>query len=212
DPPHPFTVVLGGAKVSDKLGVIRSLLPRVDMMLIGGGMCFTLLVAEGYEVGSSLFEEDRLEDVEQLLRGPFGDRIVLPRDIVVAPRFAEDAAPTLVPRNAIPDDEMGLDIGPQTATEFARLIRGSAGVFWNGPMGVFEWPSFRAGTETVGEAFRGHTGFTVVGGGDSVAAVRELGLEGDISHVSTGGGAGLEMLEGRELPGLTALERWADES
>ncbi len=208
DPPRPFTVLLGGAKVSDKLGVIHALMPKVDRMLIGGGMCFTLLVAEGYEVGTSLFEPDRLADVEELLRGPYGGRIVLPRDLVVADRFAEDAEPQVVARDAIPDDAMGLDIGPVTAREFAQLVRDSAGVFWNGPMGVFEWEAFRRGTEVVADAFRGHDGFTVVGGGDSVAAVRMLGVEADISHVSTGGGAGLEMLEGRELPGLVALERW----
>ena len=208
DPPHPFTVVLGGAKVSDKLGVIKSLLPRVDMMLIGGGMCFTLLKAEGYEIGNSLYEEDRLEEVAEVLGSEYGDRIQLPDDLVVADRFAADAQREVVLRNAIPDDWMGLDIGPRTSDSFAAAIRGSGAVFWNGPMGVFEWERFRNGTEEVARALTDHPGFTVVGGGDSVAALRMLGLEGEVSHLSTGGGAGLEMLEGKTLPGLTALERW----
>ena len=208
DPPHPFTVVLGGAKVSDKLGVIKSLLPRVDMMLIGGGMCFTLLKAEGYEIGNSLYEEDRLEEVAEVLGSEYGDRIRLPDDLVVADRFAADAGREVVLRNAIPDDWMGLDVGPRTSEGFAAAIRGSGAVFWNGPMGVFEWERFRSGTEEVARALTDHPGFTVVGGGDSVAALRMLGLEGEVSHLSTGGGAGLEMLEGKTLPGLTALERW----
>ena len=208
DPPHPFTVVLGGAKVSDKLGVIKSLLPKVDMMLIGGGMCFTLLKAEGYEIGSSLVEEDRLEEVTEVLRSAYGDRIRLPDDVVVADRFMADAERQVVARNAIPEDWMGLDIGPQTAEGFAAAIRGSSAVFWNGPMGVFEWERFRSGTEEVARALTDHAGFTVVGGGDSVAALRMLGLEGEVSHLSTGGGAGLEMLEGKTLPGLAALEKW----
>ncbi len=212
DPPHPFTVVLGGAKVSDKLGVIKSLLPKVDMMLIGGGMCFTLLRAEGYEIGSSLVEEDRLDEVKEVLASAFGDRVDLPDDIVVADRFAADAEQEVVARNAIPDDWMGLDIGPKTAEVFAAAIRGSRAVFWNGPMGVFEWEQFRSGTEAVARALIDHPGFTVVGGGDSVAALRMLGLEREVSHLSTGGGAGLEMLEGKTLPGLAALERWADGS
>jgi phosphoglycerate kinase len=209
EPPHPFIVVLGGAKVSDKLGVIKSLLPKVDMMLIGGGMCFTLLAAEGYEIGSSLVEEDRIDEVRDVLASAWGDRIRLPDDIVVADRFASDAEWEVVNRNAIPEDWLGLDIGPKTAEAFAAAMRGSGAVFWNGPMGVFEWEQFRRGTEVVARALTGHPGFTVVGGGDSVAALRMLGLEGEVSHVSTGGGAGLEMLEGKTLPGLAALERWA---
>ncbi|MGZ8754362.1 MAG: phosphoglycerate kinase [Acidimicrobiia bacterium] len=212
DPPHPFTVVLGGAKVSDKLGVVKSLLPKVDMMLIGGGMCFTLLRAEGYEIGASLVEEDRLDEVRQVLASEYGDRLDLPDDIVVADRFAADAEHAVVARNVIPDDWMGLDIGPKTAEVFAAAIRGSRAVFWNGPMGVFEWEQFRTGTQAVARSLIDHPGFTVVGGGDSVAALRMLGLEGEVSHLSTGGGAGLEMLEGKTLPGLAALERWADAS
>lgn len=212
DPPRPFTVILGGAKVSDKLGVIRNLLPKVDLMLIGGGMCFTLLAAEGYEIGSSLVEEEMIDEVREILGSGAGDRIRLPSDLVAADRFAADAEHTVVSRNQFPDDQMGLDIGPDTAAEFAKVISGSGGVFWNGPMGVFEWEAFRSGTETVAQAVAEHEGFSVVGGGDSVAALRMLGLEDGVSHVSTGGGAGLELLEGAELPGLEALKRWKDDS
>ena len=212
DPPGPFTVVLGGAKISDKLGVIKALLPKVDMMLIGGGMCFTLLSAEGFEIGSSLFEEGMEDEVAQVLRGPYGDRVVTPSDIVVGGSFAEDTEHEVVSRNRIPDDQIGLDIGPVTATEFARVIAGSGSVFWNGPMGVFEWEPFSHGTEQVARALVGHQGFTVVGGGDSVAALRQFGLEDAPSHLSTGGGAGLELLEGKVLPGIAALERWVDGS
>ena len=212
DPPRPFTVILGGAKVSDKLGVIRNLLPKVDLMLIGGGMCFTLLAAEGYEIGSSLVEEEMLDEIREILGSGAGDRIRLPSDLVAADRFAADAEHTVVSRNQFPDGQMGLDIGPETADEFAKVISGSGGVFWNGPMGVFEWEAFRSGTETVARALAEHDGFSVVGGGDSVAALRMLGLEGGVSHLSTGGGAGLEMLEGAKLPGLESLKRWKDDS
>lgn len=212
DPPRPFTVILGGAKVSDKLGVIRNLLPKVDLMLIGGGMCFTLLAADGYEVGSSLLEEEMLDEVKDLLGSTSGDRIRLPSDLIAADRFAEDAAHEVVQRGSFPDDRMGLDIGPATADEFAGVIAGSGSVFWNGPMGVFEWEAFRGGTETVARALAEHDGLSVVGGGDSVAALRMLNLTDGVSHLSTGGGAGLELLEGVELPGLKALKRWKDES
>lgn len=212
DPERPFTVILGGAKVSDKLGVIRSLLPKVDMMLIGGGMCFTLLAAEGYEIGDSLFEEERLEEVREVLASPYGDRISLPQDIVVADRFAADAQARTVDRDDIPDDWIGLDIGPETIERFSAVVHGSASVFWNGPMGVFEWDRFRTGTEQVARSLSDFDGFSVVGGGDSVAAMRLLGLENTVSHLSTGGGAGLEMLEGKTLPGVATLERWADGS
>ncbi len=212
DPERPFTVILGGAKVSDKLGVIRSLLPKVDMMLIGGGMCFTLLAAEGYEIGDSLFEEHRLEEVREVLASPYGDRISLPQDLIVADRFAADAAARTVDRDDIPDDWIGLDIGPETVERFSAVVHGSSSVFWNGPMGVFEWERFRAGTEQVARSLSEFNGFSVVGGGDSVAAMRLLGLENSVSHLSTGGGAGLEMLEGKTLPGVAALERWADGS
>lgn len=208
NPPRPFTVVLGGAKVSDKLGVIKALLPKVDLMVIGGGMCFTLLSAEGFEIGTSLVEPELVDEVREILSSSDGDRVLLPTDITVAKTFSEDATPVVVSRNAVEDDVMGLDIGPDSAENFAKVVEGSGSVFWNGPMGVFEWESFRGGTAAIGEALRNHTGYTVVGGGDSVAALRLLGIENEISHVSTGGGAGLELLEGAILPGLQALERW----
>jgi phosphoglycerate kinase len=207
DPDRPYVVVLGGAKVSDKLGVISNLLPKVDRMLIGGGMCFSFLAALGMEVGKSLFEEDMVDTVKELI-GKSDDKIVIPTDVVTGDRFAEDAGAETVPAHSIAPDRMGLDIGPETAEEFASVIAGAASVFWNGPMGVFEWASFKNGTETVAKAMGECVGFTAVGGGDSVAALRALGLEGTVSHVSTGGGAGLELLEGRVLPGVAVLERW----
>lgn len=210
DPDRPYVVILGGAKVSDKLGVMKSLLPRVDAMLVGGGMCFTLLAAEGYEIGASLVEETMLDEVRDVLGGMGGGKVVLPTDIVAADRFAADASHRIVPASNIPHDMMGLDIGPETVQRFAAVIGGADSVFWNGPMGVFEWERFRAGTDQVARALTDHPGFTVVGGGDSVAALRMLGLEEEVSHLSTGGGAGLEMLEGKTLPGLAALEKWAD--
>ena len=209
DPERPYIVILGGAKISDKLGVIRNLLPKVDSMLIGGGMCFTLMAAQGMAVGKSLVEEDQVENVGQLLSGPDGKRIVLPTDFVIADRFAEEASPRVVAAGEIPPDSMGLDIGPQTADAFAAVVRGARSVFWNGPMGVFEWDAFRGGTETVARALAECDGFTAVGGGDSAAALRVLDLEDKVSHLSTGGGAGLEMLEGKELPGVAVLKKWA---
>ncbi len=206
DPPRPYVVVLGGAKVADKLGVMRHLLPRVDRMLVGGGMCFTLLAARGLEVGSSLVDADRISEVGELLT-EHGDKIVLPLDVVVADRFAEDATPSTVRAHFMEADQIGLDIGPATVELFGDAIATAGAVFWNGPMGVFEWDAFRVGTDAVAATVAGCRGFTVVGGGDSVAAVRRLGLEDGFDHVSTGGGAGLEMLEGRELPGIAALER-----
>lgn len=207
-PERPYVVVLGGAKVSDKLGVINNLLPKIDTMLVGGGMCFTLLAARGHDVGDSMVEEDEVETVRSLLDGPHGDRIELPTDIVAADSFAEDAASRVVPADEIPSGTMGLDIGPETSQAFADVIRGARSVFWNGPMGVFEWESFRAGTEAVARAMTECDGFTAVGGGDSAAALRQLGMEDKVSHLSTGGGAGLELLEGQELPGVAVLERW----
>jgi phosphoglycerate kinase len=210
DPERPYVVVLGGAKVSDKLGVIDNLLPKVDSMLIGGGMCFTLLAARGYEVGNSLVQEDQIEVVKGLLEGPHGDRIHLPVDVVAAEVFEEGSASEVVAVDGIPADRIGLDIGPETAEQFADVIREAGSVFWNGPMGVFEWADFRAGTEAVAEAMAACEGFTAVGGGDSAAALRLLGMEDSVSHLSTGGGAGLELLEGQELPGVKVLERWAE--
>ncbi|HZD21982.1 MAG TPA: phosphoglycerate kinase [Acidimicrobiia bacterium] len=201
----PYTVVLGGAKVSDKLAVIENVLPRVDHMLIGGGMCFTFLAALGHEVGDSLVDETMLVRVSELAKH---ERISLPTDVVVADRFAEDSEYEVTPVTNIPRGWIGLDIGPNSARNFASVVRDSASVFWNGPMGVFEWEAYRAGTESVARAMAECDGFTAVGGGDSVAALRLLGLEGAVSHLSTGGGAGLELLEGKILPGVAVLERW----
>ncbi|MDE0289674.1 MAG: phosphoglycerate kinase, partial [bacterium] len=192
DPPRPFTVLLGGAKVSDKLPLIRALLPAVDAMLVGGGMCFSLLAADGYEVGDSLVEPDYFDTLAEILRGELGDRLVLPVDIVAAGRFAPDATATTLDAASMGEDSMGLDIGPRTTERFAEVIAGSAAVFWNGPMGVFEWESFRSGTAAVAQAVAASNAFTVAGGGDSVAALRMLGRESDLDHLSTGGGAGLE--------------------
>jgi len=207
DPQRPYVVVLGGAKVSDKLAVIEALLPKVDKLLIGGGMCFTFLKAQGHEVGSSLVEAEMVDTCRDLLaRG--ADRIVLPTDIVAATAFAADAEHAVVPATAIPADRMGLDIGPETVAAFAGILAGAKTVFWNGPMGVFELAPFAAGTRGVAEAITKVDGFTVVGGGDSAAAVRALEIPADgFSHISTGGGASLEYLEGKTLPGLQALER-----
>lgn len=207
-PNRPYTVVLGGAKVSDKLGVISHLLPRVDTLIIGGGMCYTFLAAQGHEVGESLCERDQIETVKSLIvqAASTGVQLLLPSDIVVADRFAADAATQIVPVDAIPAGWMGLDIGPNTRQQFAAAIATAATVVWNGPMGVFEMPAFALGTKAVAEAMIASDGLTVVGGGDSAAAVRLLGLdESGFSHISTGGGASLEYLEGKDLPGLQAL-------
>jgi phosphoglycerate kinase len=201
-------VVLGGAKVSDKLGVIQNLLPKVDLMLIGGAMCFTLLRARGFEVGKSLVETDQLGIVVQLLESPDGNKIELPMDFVVADRFEEGAEASVVRASDIKPDQIGLDIGPRTRERFSEVISGAASVFWNGPMGVFEWETFRAGTNSVAQALAKCSGYTAVGGGDSAAALSLLGLEGQVSHLSTGGGAGLELLEGKDLPGVAVLARW----
>jgi phosphoglycerate kinase len=209
EPQRPYTVVLGGSKVSDKLGVIANLLTRVDRLLVGGGMVYTFLAAQGYGVGSSLLEEDRLDDVRGLMEQAqqAGVEVVLPSDIVAATTFAADAVADVVPAHEIPSDRLGLDIGPQSQAAFAAAIASSATVFWNGPMGVFEFPRFAAGTRAVADALAASSGLTVVGGGDSAAAVRALGFADDaFSHISTGGGASLEFLEGKTLPGLIVLE------
>ncbi len=206
DPERPYAVILGGSKVSDKLGVITSLLPRVDSLLIGGGMAFTFLAAQGHGVGASLLQEDQIETCRQLLADN-GDKIVLPTDVVVADAFSADAATQIVGADGILDGWLGLDIGPQTAARFSRIATDSATVFWNGPMGVFELAPFADGTRAVAEAISASTSFSVVGGGDSAAAVRILGVdESGFTHISTGGGASLEYLEGKELPGLAVLE------
>jgi len=209
DPVRPYGVVLGGSKVSDKIGVIANLLGKVDVMAIGGGMLFTFLAAQGYEVGKSLVELDLLDTVRGLIKQAedSGVKLLLPTDIVVAPAFAADATPTLVKATAIPADQMGLDIGPETAGAFVAEIKKCKTVFWNGPMGVFEFPNFAHGTKVVAQALTEVSGISVVGGGDSAAAVRALGFaDSDFGYISTGGGASLEYLEGKELPGLTALE------
>jgi phosphoglycerate kinase len=202
---RPYTVVLGGAKVSDKLGVIENLLPRVDQMLIGGGMCFTFLAAQGREIGDSLVEEAMLDSVVGLVDD---DKVVLPSDVVVGDNFSENSKHQVKVVDEILPGWMGLDIGPDTARSFSESVKGSASVFWNGPMGVFEWEQYRSGTEAVARAMGESQGFTAVGGGDSAAALRLLGLEDTVSHLSTGGGAGLELLEGKILPGVAVLERW----
>ncbi|MCG7257851.1 MULTISPECIES: phosphoglycerate kinase [unclassified Corynebacterium] len=208
-PEKPYAVVLGGSKVSDKLGVIEALAPRVDNLIIGGGMCFTFLAAKGYEVGGSLLQEDMIDTCKDLLER-FGDVIVLPTDVVVAERFDKDADHRTVDLNSIPTGWMGLDIGPESVKTFAEVLSKSKTVFWNGPMGVFEFPAFAEGTRGVAQAIVDATAagaFSVVGGGDSAAAVRTLGLnEEGFSHISTGGGASLEFLEGKELPGVSVLE------
>src|SRR5919202_6338848 len=205
DPERPYVVVLGGSKVSDKLGVIEALLPKVDRLLVGGGMCFTFLAAQGHAVGGSLLEADQVDTCRRLL-DEAGDRIVLPVDVVCAPEFSAEAPTTTVAADQIPDDQLGLDVGPRTVALFGGELAGARTVFWNGPMGVFELAPFQAGTRRVAEAVAVVDGLSVVGGGDSAAAVRQLGLDEDAyGHISTGGGASLEYLEGRELPGLAVL-------
>ncbi|HEX2363086.1 MAG TPA: phosphoglycerate kinase [Jiangellaceae bacterium] len=209
DPDRPYVVVLGGSKVSDKLGVIDNLLDKVDRLLIGGGMCFTFLKAQGYEVGGSLLEEDQLDTVRGFLDQAAERRveIVLPIDVVVASDVDETADTSVVAAAAIPADQKGLDIGPATVELFRGKLADARTVVWNGPMGVFELSPFAEGTRQVARAIAGVDGMTVVGGGDSAAAIRQLGLdESAFTHISTGGGASLELLEGKVLPGLKVLE------
>ena len=209
DPVRPYGVVLGGSKVSDKIGVIANLLGKVDVMAIGGGMLFTFLAAQGKEIGTSLVEVELIDTVKGLIKQAedSGVKLLIPTDIVIAPTFSADATPTLVSSDAIPNNQMGLDIGPESAAAFAAAIKGCKTVFWNGPMGVFEFPKFAAGTKVVAQALTEVSGISVVGGGDSAAAVRALGFEdSQFGYISTGGGASLEYLEGKELPGLTALD------
>ena len=212
-PERPYAVVLGGSKVSDKLGVIDNLIDKADALLIGGGMVYTFLAAQGHRVGTSLLESDQLDVAAGYIKeaAEKGVELVLPTDIVVAPQFSADAPPTVVAADAMPSDQMGLDIGPQSSATFADRIRSAKTVFWNGPMGVFEFPNFAAGTRAVAQALtevsaQSGGGLTVVGGGDSAAAVRALGFDDDqFGHISTGGGASLEYLEGKTLPGLEVL-------
>ena len=207
-PERPYVVVLGGSKVSDKLGVIDNLIDKADALLIGGGMVFTFLAAQGHSVGTSLLESDQIDVAKRYIEeaAAKGVDLVLPTDIVVAPEFAADAPPTVVSADAMPDGQMGLDIGPASAKDFADRVRTAKTVFWNGPMGVFEFAPFAAGTTAVAEALTEVRGLSVVGGGDSAAAVRMLGFEDrQFGHISTGGGASLEYLEGKTLPGLEVL-------
>lgn len=207
-PTRPYGVVLGGAKVSDKIGVISNLLNKVDLIAIGGGMVFTFLAAMGMKIGKSLVENDLVPEVKQLLKRAeeLGVKLVLPVDIVVTHEFDANSSPTIVDCGEIPDDQMGLDIGPKSAKNFADEIKSCKTVFWNGPMGVFEFPNFSNGTRVVAQALTEVSGMTVVGGGDSAAAVRQLGfVVSKFGYISTGGGASLEYLEGKELPGLVAL-------
>jgi len=209
DPERPYAVVLGGSKVSDKLGVIDNLLGKADRLLIGGGMVFTFLKADGHEVGKSLLEDDQLDTVRAYQRRAkdLGVEILLPTDIVVADSFGDEASARVVSAAEIPADALGLDIGPASGAAFAAALGDARTVFWNGPMGVFEQPAFAEGTRAVAEALTKVDGLSVVGGGDSAAAVRALGFdEASFGHISTGGGASLEYLEGKELPGITVLE------
>ena len=208
-PERPYGVALGGSKVSDKIGVISNLLEKVDTIAIGGGMLFTFLAAKGLEIGKSLVETDLIPTVIELMERAEkrGVKFLLPTDIVVAPEFNADAKPTIVGADAIPADQMGLDIGPVSAAAFAAAIGECKTVFWNGPMGVFEFPNFANGTKVLAQALTQVTGISVVGGGDSAAAVRKLGFaDTDFGYISTGGGASLEYLEGKELPGLIVLQ------
>jgi phosphoglycerate kinase len=212
DPERPFVVLLGGSKVSDKLAVIDNLLGKADKLLVGGGMLFTFLAAQGHPVGKSLLEVDQVDTCKEYLQraAAAGVELLLPTDIVVASAFpsADTASdPSVVPADAIPDDKLGLDIGPDSAKAFAAALTGAKTVFWNGPMGVFEFDGFAGGTRTVAEALTRVDGLSVVGGGDSAAAVRQLGFdESAFGHISTGGGASLEYLEGKDLPGIDVLE------
>jgi phosphoglycerate kinase len=207
NPARPLVAILGGAKVSDKLPVIANLIPACDALLIGGGMAYTFLKAKGEEVGTSKLQADQLEAVKQTLAAAEkrGCRILLPSDHVVAERFAADAPPSTVAK--IPPGRMALDIGPETRKRYAVEIARAKTVVWNGPLGVFEWESFRAGTAAVAKAVAEAAGYTVVGGGDSVAAVELLGVAARVKHISTGGGASLELLGGKPLPGIEALLR-----
>ena len=205
DPRHPFVAILGGAKVSGKIGVIENLLPKVDKLIVGGGMANTFLKAQGHQVGDSLVEDDKLDLARDLLQRA-GEKLVLPVDVVIADVFAGDANHRVVPANQVPAGWRILDIGPRSVQRFAETLEGAKTVVWNGPMGVFEFPAFAAGTMAVAKILAGLDATTIIGGGESVAAVREAGMSEAMTHVSTGGGASLEFLEGRTLPGVAALQ------
>ena len=205
DPARPYVVIIGGAKVSGKLKVIENLLPRVDRMLIGGGMAYTFIKAQGGKVGESIHEDDQLELAARLL-SEFGDKLMLPSDVVAADRFAADARTQVVQANAIPDGWQGLDAGPITCKVYTEALQGAKTVFWNGPLGVFEFEAFAGGTNAIARAVADLQGaYTVIGGGDSVSAINKSGQAGRVSHISTGGGASLELLEGQKLPGVEAM-------
>ena len=206
DPEHPYVVIIGGAKVSDKIKVIENLLPKVDKLLIGGGMAYTFIKVQGSQIGDSIHEDDQLDLARRLL-SEYGDKIMLPVDVVAADKFAEDAQTQVVPSNAIPDGWQGLDAGPETVKRYAEALKDAKTVFWNGPLGVFEFEKFAAGTNAIAAAVGSLKGqaYTVVGGGDSVSAINKSGKAAEIDHISTGGGASLELLEGKELPGVQAM-------
>lgn len=209
DPDRPYGVILGGAKVSDKIGVISNLLDRVDILAIGGGMVFTFLAAQGREIGNSLVDREQLPQVKELIERAQqrGVKLLLPEDVVVAPQFAADSPATVVSAEQIPADQIGLDIGPKSAARYAKELEDCRTVFWNGPMGVFEFPAFANGTRVIAQALAQLPGLSVIGGGDSAAAIRLLGFdEEQFGYISTGGGASLEFLEGKELPGIQVLE------
>jgi phosphoglycerate kinase len=208
-PARPLVAILGGAKVSDKLQVVDNLIDRVDALLVGGGMAYTFLAAQGRKVGKSLVQKDQIAKVTAALEKAKAKKveILLPEDHVCAEAFQEDAKAIAVDGADIPDGLMGLDIGPKTRAQYAERIRTAKTVVWNGPMGVFEWPAFRGGTEAVGRAVAECAGYTVIGGGDSVAAIELLGLASKVKHISTGGGASLELLEGTLLPGIAVLAK-----
>lgn len=205
DPEHPFVAILGGAKVSDKIGVIRNLLQKADQVLVGGGMANTFFKAQGYPVGDSLVEDEALDTARGLLEGG-ANRLRLPVDVVIADGFDAEAEMEIMPMGPVPDGWRILDIGPETVSSFAKVIESARTVVWNGPMGVFEFPRFAAGTVGVARAVAASQATSIVGGGDSVAAIQQAGLADKITHISTGGGASLEMLEGKELPGVAALD------
>ena len=209
DPDRPYGVILGGAKVSDKIGVIANLLDRVDILAIGGGMVFTFLAAMGKEIGNSLVDREQIPQVRELIARAQerGVQLLLPDDVVVAPAFAADSPATVVSVDSIPADQVGLDIGPESAKHYAHALENCRTVFWNGPMGVFEFPAFAHGTRVIAQALSELPGLSVIGGGDSAAAIRLLGFDDEqFGYISTGGGASLEFLEGKELPGIKVLE------
>jgi 3-phosphoglycerate kinase len=205
EPEHPFVAILGGAKVSDKIGVIQNLLPRVDCLIVGGGMANTFFKAQGHEVGASLVEEDKVDLAKELLLRA-GDKLALPVDVVIADEFAADANHKTVPVDGVPSSWRILDVGPESVERFGRILQTAKTVVWNGPMGVFEFPTFAKGTVAIAQALAGIEATTIIGGGDSAAAVEQAGLAGEMTHISTGGGASLEFLEGKELPGIAALQ------